>query len=104
MLSSIRNATLRNQQVSFSRQLISQSSTASISRSFSTTRPASVIYVKVKEGIPPTTEKVPDVETFLTAIGRKSIDHAETIGTWEKLMTITSQQLKAAGVDIRSRR
>ncbi|VVT43702.1 mitochondrial 37S ribosomal protein mS41 [Magnusiomyces paraingens] len=86
------------------RSLIFQQPLAVSTRAFSATSAAQIIYVKPKADVPAPTENIPDLAAFLNAIGRKSIDHEETIGTWEKLMTMSSQQMKADGIDVRSRK
>ena len=55
---------------------------------------------------PPQTSKipqpipfVPDVETFLTLIGRDLKQHASKFPTWEALFTLSSDQLKELGVE-----
>ncbi|KAH6626933.1 IGR protein motif-domain-containing protein [Chaetomium sp. MPI-SDFR-AT-0129] len=48
---------------------------------------------------------VPDVETFLTVIGRGLKQHASKFPTWDALFTLTSDQLRELGVEPpRSRR
>ncbi|AEO63365.1 533f0487-cfc9-4ef3-abb4-64d1f61312c1 [Thermothielavioides terrestris] len=42
---------------------------------------------------------VPDVETFLTLIGRGLKQHASKFPTWEALFTLTSDQLRELGVE-----
>ncbi|GAB7349682.1 hypothetical protein MBLNU459_g0353t1 [Dothideomycetes sp. NU459] len=55
--------------------------------------------------IPRPTPFVPDVETFLTLIGRKMSAHAAKIPTWEALFSLSSQQLRESGLEpARSRR
>lgn len=55
--------------------------------------------------VPPKTPFVPDVETFLTLIGRSLKQHASKIPTWEALFTLKSEQLKELGIEpARSRR
>ncbi|KAK0652211.1 IGR protein motif-domain-containing protein [Cercophora newfieldiana] len=49
--------------------------------------------------VPPTTPFVPDVETFLTLIGRNLKQHASKFPTWESLFTLKSEQLKELGVE-----
>lgn len=49
--------------------------------------------------VPQPTPFVPDVKTFLTVIGRKLSQHAAKIPTWEALFTMTSEQLREAGVE-----
>jgi len=42
---------------------------------------------------------VPDVETFLTVIGRGLKQHASKFPTWEALFTLSSDQLRELGVE-----
>ena len=42
---------------------------------------------------------VPDVETFLTVIGRGLKQHASKFPTWDALFTLTSDQLRELGVE-----
>lgn len=60
--------------------------------------------VETYQQIPSPTEKVPDVHTFLEKIGRNCVQHEKHFDSWEKLMTIRTQELKNAGVDTRDRR
>jgi len=55
--------------------------------------------------IPSPTPFVPDVQTFLTLIGRGLSKHAAKITTWRQLFTLSSEQFKELGVEPpRSRR
>ncbi|EKG14658.1 hypothetical protein MPH_08131 [Macrophomina phaseolina MS6] len=55
--------------------------------------------------VPQPTPFVPDVNTFLTVIGRKLSQHAAKIPSWEALFSLTSDQLRELGVEpARSRR
>ena len=49
--------------------------------------------------VPPPTPFVPDVETFLTLIGRELKKHASKFPTWEALFTLSSDQLRELGVE-----
>lgn len=49
--------------------------------------------------IPQPTPFVPDVQTFLTLIGRNLSAHAAKIPSWEALFSLSSQQLKESGVE-----
>jgi hypothetical protein len=49
--------------------------------------------------VPPTTPFVPDVETFLTLIGRDLKQHASKFPTWDALFTMRGPQMKELGVD-----
>lgn len=42
---------------------------------------------------------MPDVQTFLTLIGRGLGQHASKFPSWESLFSVTSQQLKELGID-----
>lgn len=55
--------------------------------------------------IPKPTPFVPDVQTFLTLIGRDMSAHASKFESWQKLFTTTSVQMKDLGIEPpRSRR
>lgn len=55
--------------------------------------------------MPSPTPFVPDTQTFLTLIGRNLSQHAAKIPSWEALFSLSSQQLKDAGIEpARSRR
>ena len=49
--------------------------------------------------VPPPTPFVPDVETFLSLIGRNMIRFADKFPTWEKLFTLESRELKLLGIE-----
>lgn len=49
--------------------------------------------------VPPPTPFVPDAETFLTLIGRGLKAHSSKIPSWDSLFTMTSAQLREAGVE-----
>ncbi|KAK4151753.1 IGR protein motif-domain-containing protein [Chaetomidium leptoderma] len=49
--------------------------------------------------IPAPIPLVPDVDTFLTVIGRGLKQHASKFPTWEALFTLTSDQLRELGVE-----
>ena len=49
--------------------------------------------------IPPPTPFVPNTETFLKLIGRGLLSHASKIPSWDSLFTMTSAQLREAGVE-----
>ncbi|KAJ5591776.1 uncharacterized protein N7459_002145 [Penicillium hispanicum] len=59
-------------------------------RSFHRNHPASV---------PPPTPFVPDVQTFLTLIGREMSKHASKIPSWEQLFSLNSNQLRDLGIE-----
>ncbi|KAK8186139.1 IGR protein motif-domain-containing protein [Phyllosticta citribraziliensis] len=64
------------------------------------------LHMKYRERpVPEPTPFVPDVSTFLTLIGRKVSQHADKIPSWKDLFTMTSEQMREAGVEpARSRR
>ncbi|KAI1096886.1 IGR protein motif-domain-containing protein [Rostrohypoxylon terebratum] len=49
--------------------------------------------------IPSPTPFIPDVQTFLTVIGRGLLTHASKFPTWEALFSLTSDQLRELGVE-----
>ncbi|KAL4781154.1 IGR protein motif-domain-containing protein [Aspergillus varians] len=49
--------------------------------------------------VPSPTPFVPDVETFLTLIGRDMLKHASKLPSWEKLFTLSSSELRDAGIE-----
>ncbi|KAM7193833.1 IGR protein motif domain containing protein [Rhypophila sp. PSN 637] len=49
--------------------------------------------------VPATIPFVPDVETFLTLIGRGLKQYANKFPTWEALFSLTSEQLRELGVE-----
>ncbi|KAK3944164.1 IGR protein motif-domain-containing protein [Diplogelasinospora grovesii] len=49
--------------------------------------------------VPATIPFVPDVETFLTLIGRGLKQHAPKFPTWEALFSLTSDQLRELGLE-----
>ncbi|KAI0471996.1 IGR protein motif-domain-containing protein [Xylariaceae sp. FL0804] len=51
------------------------------------------------EVVPAPTPFVPDVETFLTVIGRGMRAHASKFPTWDSLFSLTSAQLAELGVE-----
>lgn len=57
------------------------------------------LHKRAPQRIPKLTPFVPDTETFLTLIGRKMSQHAAKIPSWDALFTLSSEQLKAAGVE-----
>jgi IGR protein motif len=52
-----------------------------------------------KVAVPPPTPFVPDVQTFLTLIGRGLSKHAPKIPSWEALFTLKSNDLRELGID-----
>lgn len=63
-----------------------------------------MLFVPVKANIPSPSESVPDVETFLTKIGRNAKEHVDVFESWEQLFTLSSEELKEKGIDTRLRR
>lgn len=59
--------------------------------------------VSTRASMKPTSE-VPDVETFLTKIGRNMVQHKEQFESWDSLVQATSTELKNKGIDTRDRR
>lgn len=49
--------------------------------------------------VPSPTPFVPDVQTFLTLIGREMSKQASKIPSWEELFTLSSSQLRQAGIE-----
>ncbi|GAB1191473.1 hypothetical protein APSETT444_000652 [Aspergillus pseudonomiae] len=49
--------------------------------------------------VPSPTPFVPDVETFLTLIGRGMTKHASKLPSWEKLFTLSSTELRDIGIE-----
>ncbi|KAL4919396.1 IGR protein motif-domain-containing protein [Aspergillus aurantiobrunneus] len=49
--------------------------------------------------VPSPTPFVPDVETFLKLIGRDMSKHASKLPSWEKLFTLSSSELRDAGIE-----
>ncbi|KAL4933601.1 mitochondrial 37S ribosomal protein mS41 [Aspergillus undulatus] len=49
--------------------------------------------------VPAPTPFVPDVQTFLTLIGREMSKHSSKFPSWEKLFTFTSSELRDAGIE-----
>ncbi|KIW01692.1 uncharacterized protein PV09_06873 [Verruconis gallopava] len=52
-----------------------------------------------KRPVPPPTPFVPDVQTFLTLIGRQLSQHASKIPSWDALFRLSSTQLRDLGID-----
>jgi hypothetical protein len=52
-----------------------------------------------KPVVPPPVPFVPDTQTFLTAIGRGMSAHASKFPTWASLFTMSSAQMREAGVE-----
>lgn len=49
--------------------------------------------------VPSPTPFVPDVQTFLTLIGREMSKHASKLSSWEKLFTLNSNELRDLGIE-----
>ncbi|KAL2834519.1 IGR protein motif-domain-containing protein [Aspergillus cavernicola] len=49
--------------------------------------------------VPQTTPFVPNVETFLTLIGRDMAKHSSKLPSWEKLFTLNSSELRDLGIE-----
>ncbi|CAN6639781.1 small ribosomal subunit protein mS41 [Trichomonascus vanleenenianus] len=79
-------------------------SRAGYSRLFSTSCISRGKVIENYSKVPEPTKEVPDVQTFLTKIGRDSIQHEKHFESWEELMTKPSSALKEAGVEARERR
>ncbi|KAI1776081.1 IGR protein motif-domain-containing protein [Hypoxylon cercidicola] len=64
-----------------------------------TIRAASSISSSQPPMIPPPTPFVPDVQTFLTVIGRGLGQHASKFPSWEALFSLTSDQMRELGIE-----
>lgn len=53
----------------------------------------------VTPSVPSPTPFVPDVQTFLTLIGREMSKHATKIPSWDQLFTLNSDQLRDIGIE-----
>lgn len=75
--------------------------TASIFKPFNVTRQ----YIRClhhnseRPRVPSPTPFVPDVQTFLSLIGRGMSKHTEKLPSWEKLFTLSSAELRELGVE-----
>ncbi|KAK9609365.1 telomere length regulation protein [Aspergillus fumigatus] len=49
--------------------------------------------------VPSPTPFVPDVQTFLTLIGRDMKKHASKLSSWDKLFTLNSTELREVGIE-----
>ncbi|KAL1962293.1 hypothetical protein VTN77DRAFT_9836 [Rasamsonia byssochlamydoides] len=49
--------------------------------------------------VPSPTPFVPDVQTFLTLIGRDMVKHASKFESWDKLFSLTSAELRDLGIE-----
>ena len=67
-----------------------------VTLSKSTIRP---LHKNASPSIPSPTPFVPDVQTFLTLIGRQMSKHASKIPSWEQLFALNSNQLRDLGVE-----
>jgi hypothetical protein len=75
-----------------------------LSKSFSSTSPAHIQFIDMPPQVPGPTETVPDVESFLKKIGRNTLEYVEHFESWNKLMTITTEEMKEKGIETRQRR
>lgn len=57
------------------------------------------LFSKNAASVPSPTPFVPDVQTFLTLIGRQMSKHASKIPSWEKLFTLNSDELRELGLE-----
>ena len=72
---------------------------------FSTTRSACLDFVPPQTAkVTPPTDSVPDVQTFLTKIGRGAVGAADNFESWQDFMTMSSFQMKQKGIETRVRR
>jgi hypothetical protein len=76
------------------RPLLSNSTNFS---SFGQTR--SIHKTRAAPTVPPTRPFVPDVQTFLTLIGRGLNKHTSKFPSWESLFALTSPELKELGIE-----
>lgn len=73
--------------------------TQQISRSFSCTRTILKTNTSTLNK-----SNVHDLSTFLTAIGRNSIEHLETLGDLDNFLKLDGPDLKKLGIDVQSRK
>ncbi|CAI7636028.1 unnamed protein product [Penicillium glandicola] len=57
------------------------------------------LHKNTRPPVPSPTPFVPDVQTFLTLIGREMSKQASKIPSWEDLFTLNSNQLREAGIE-----
>ncbi|KAJ5472432.1 hypothetical protein N7530_006433 [Penicillium desertorum] len=57
------------------------------------------LHKNTRPPVPSPTPFVPDVQTFLTLIGREMSKQASKIPSWEELFTLSSNQLRDAGIE-----
>ncbi|KAJ5455780.1 uncharacterized protein N7458_004044 [Penicillium daleae] len=57
------------------------------------------LHRKAAPSVPAPTPFVPDVQTFLTLIGREMSKHASKISSWEQLFSSNSDQLRELGIE-----
>lgn len=57
------------------------------------------VHNRVAPPVPSPTPFVPDVQTFLTLIGREMSKHASKIPSWDQLFTLNSNQLRDIGIE-----
>ncbi|KAI8965686.1 IGR protein motif-domain-containing protein [Daldinia sp. FL1419] len=72
---------------------------AAFQPSISAIRASSSTTTRPVAEIPSPTPFIPDVQTFLTVIGRGLSQHASKFPTWEALFSLTSDQLRELGVE-----
>lgn len=57
------------------------------------------LHHRVAPSVPSPTPFVPDVQTFLSLIGREMSKHASKIPSWDQLFTLNSNQLRDLGIE-----
>lgn len=57
------------------------------------------LHRNVTPPVPSPTPFVPDVQTFLSLIGREMSKHASKIPSWDQLFTLSSEQLRDVGIE-----
>ena len=57
------------------------------------------IHKNASPSVPSPTPFVPDVQTFLTLIGREMSKHASKIPSWDQLFSLNSNQLRELGIE-----
>lgn len=57
------------------------------------------LHGKTARSVPSPTPFVPDVQTFLTLIGREMSKHASKIPSWDQLFSFNSNQLRELGIE-----
>lgn len=60
---------------------------------------------RATRAVPEPTKVIPDVDTFLAKIGRQAAEHSAVFeNDWNKFFTMSSDAMKEAGVDTKSRK